>query len=156
MKKKTIVILLLIAVALGVTGCGANKNEKTNSIIKAKVTDNTGNKLEITADELLDVYNENNAKFEKIYKDAEIELEGKVEKVSSNMGGWIYDIVYLENNWEILFSKDYYDLSNLEKGTKVRVKSKIAGKDPENNLNKMAIYGIRKSDSENVVFEIIQ
>lgn len=55
------------------------------------------------------IYQKNEEKLEKDYLGASINFIGIVEKVSSNMGGWIYDIVYLENNWEILFSKGYYD-----------------------------------------------
>ena len=148
MKKTILTILLYGTLILGLTGCGSS--------IKAKITDNNEKQIETTANELLNIYNENSAKFEKNYMDATIELEGIVEKVSSNMGGWIYDIVYLEDDWEILFSKGYYDLSNLEKGTKVHIKSKIAGKDPENHSDKIAIYGIRKNNDANVIFEIIK
>lgn len=149
MKNKWIEMLLIFVLVLIITGCG-------NKGTKASIVDNEGNKVEMTAKELLDINSENSAKFEKYYKEAEIELTGTVEKVSTNMGGWIYDIVYLDDNWEIVFSKDYYDLSELEKGTKIHIISTIAGKDPEHDQDIMAIYGVRKSDKEEITFEVVK
>ena len=149
MKRKIFLCLFALVGIVTITGCGSN------STTKASIVDNEGNKVEMTAKELLDINSENEKKFEKYYKGAKIELTEKVKEVSS-CSGCIYDIVYLENDWEVVFSKDYYDLADLNKGDKVHIKSTIAGKDPEHYQNIMAIYGVRKSDKEKITFEVVK
>ena len=145
MKKNLSLVLLLGVLILGLTGCNSN--------LKAKIIDNEGKRSEMTASELVSIYTENEAKFQKYYFLASVELTSTIESidlVKSTSAAYIS----LSGNWRILADKDKIDLADLDKGTKIRVRGVIV--DKWNNDITITGKGSNAGDREKVEIQIIK
>lgn len=129
-KLKIVILIVVLFVAIIVV---AMKFMGSNSA--ATIVDNNGNTVELTAEELQDIYNENEAQFEKLYSSASITLVGTVEKIEVNVtetlfGGGMFndDIITLKEGWIVKLVHDSHKdlLLKLNKGDKIEVKSEIS------------------------------
>ena len=113
MKKKIFAIIMVMTLCVSFCACGGGTT--------ATITDNEGNTVQMTAEDLEKISDENEAKFEDLYKGAEIELTDTVESVSS-------DTVSLKGGWKVQLSKSKHAdiLAELSKGDSVYVKSNIS------------------------------
>lgn len=78
-----IAIVMIIAVIILIKFLGIGDT-------KATIIDNQGNTVELTAKELIDIYDENEATFDTLYHNAEVSLVGTVDKIEydiSTAGG---------------------------------------------------------------------
>jgi len=79
----------------------------------------------------LEVYDENEARFDKLYKDAEITLTGTVESIKSNFmysgSSTRYDSITLEDGWQVDIAHGSHDdvLLELSAGSTITVTSEI-------------------------------
>lgn len=125
MNKKALIIIMVLALCFALCACGGS------SETKATIIDNEGNTVQMTAKELIALDDENGAKFDNLYQDAEINLVGIVESVDSgfmqNGVSFLWDRITLENGWEIELYHGSHDdvLLELSAGDTVEVTSKI-------------------------------
>lgn len=116
MKKKILFILLTLLL----TGCGSN------SLTKSKIEDTDGNLVEMSAKDLVEIYNENEMKFKKTYSNSKIEITEEYDSIST--AGNV-TCVYLKNNWVIAYHSSTGKLidvaSELNKGDKLHFTGKI-------------------------------
>lgn len=112
MKKLSLVLSIVLMMCIMVA-CGSGE--------PATIIDNEGNTVQMTADELKAVYDENTERFEDLYKGAAIELIGTVERVDGR-------VVELKEGWDVELGKSWRQsdvLESLNAGDKVYVKSNI-------------------------------
>ena len=128
---KVLVVVVIVAAILMlvlVKGCGAELNTHN---VPAKIVDNEGNHVEMTAKELEALQDENEAKFEKYYVGAKISFTGTVEEIKTNFtwngSSIIFDAIYFEEGWYVfvLHGSENDLLGELEVGDKVEVESQI-------------------------------
>lgn len=88
---------------------------------------------EVSYNEVKQTLDENSASFEEKYQGKKIELTGTVESVNTNvstktLGGNFLDEdeIILKEGWHVKVPAGAYDLSDLEKGDKLYIKSKIS------------------------------
>ena len=62
MRKKILAITTILAMCLALCACGGGT--------AATITDNEGNTVQMTAKELKEIYQENEARFDKLYENA--------------------------------------------------------------------------------------
>ena len=122
MRKNILCILFVLLIMITVTGCGKQKEEKNYGII----TDASGNKTEVTAQEMIDTYNSNATKFNSLYSKKDIEVTDTVEKVSE--AGNV-TCLYLKNGWVIAYHESRGSfisfVSDLNSGDKVHVSGAV-------------------------------
>ncbi len=175
MKRSKIIIAVLSTImALSVTACTAkdantveNQVESTKDISAATIVTNEGETVEMTATELIDVYDSNEAKFEKTYTGAEITFTGTVKsvntkcsvcatagKVSANQNKIVF-----EEGWCLIIGSENYnaiDLADIEKGETITVTTGIVGapfdtdflKEVSNNERVMWLVGNDKINDD--------
>lgn len=135
MKKIWAVILLLIGVLL-ISGCGNKTENDIDSIDKkASIITNSGETISMSAKDLMDVYDANEAKFIKDYKGAKITFTGTVNSIDieSNVivkkGGVTsnQNRIIFEEGWCLVLgsTNDKYDLADYNKGDKLEVTTGI-------------------------------
>ena len=123
MKKKILAIIMVMVMCLALCACGGGTS--------ATITDNDGNTVQMTAKELQKVYDENEARFDKLYQDAEITLTGTVESIKSNFmytgSSTRYDSITLEDGWQVDIAHGSHDdvLLELGAGSTITVTSEI-------------------------------
>lgn len=149
MKKKILSILLIVTLFIGLTGCGKSQN-------KAEIITNSGNSENLTYSDLMKIYQENEDKFEKEYIGADVEVTGTINQIKNaaitgygNCMAGSKQIV-LEDGWVVAFDKDAgVDLSNLNKGDKIKVNSKIYNVLPFVSPNQT---GFKEGEDYDVIF----
>lgn len=125
MKKKFLAITMVLALCLSLCACGGSSDTK------ATIIDNEGNTVQMTAKELIALDDENSAKFDNLYQNAEITLVGTVESVDSgfreNGVSFLWDRITLEGGWQIQMYHGSHDevLLELSAGDTVEITSKI-------------------------------
>lgn len=132
-----LLIIIVVAVAtvvvikpfgLNIIPFGTSNTEEA----KAKITDNNGNVIYLTAQELMNIDNTNEAQFEYLYKGAKIEFIGTVEKITTNYryngSTTLHDSITFKEHWkvEMLSGKAGDLLLKMNPGTKVSVSSNIS------------------------------
>lgn len=127
MKKRILSVLLITVICItSLCACGG-------SSVTSTVTDNEGMVAEMTADDLLEIYHENEAKFEKKYQKAEITIRGTVKSISSDEES-IYSTpdgisssmsvytILLEEDWIITVLSEFHEeVIDLSEGDKVEI-----------------------------------
>lgn len=91
MKKKVLFSMFIFVTLFTITGCG---NKKNYGII----TDENGKKTEVTVNEMLDIHDVNEKKFETLYYKKNIEITDKVDNV---MEQGAVTCLFLKNGWVI-------------------------------------------------------
>lgn len=130
--KKNILSVLLITVICITTLCACGGSSVTSTIVA-----NDGSVAEMTVDELTEIYNENEAKFEKKYQNAEVTINGIVKSVSSK-DDQIYSTpdnissrmpmytIELDEGWIITVLAEFHEeVIDLSEGDKVQIVSCI-------------------------------
>ena len=122
--KKIFVLFLVIVIVFIFSGCG--------NADPATITLEDGSTEELTCEELENIYDTNQAKFEK-YKGAPITFVGTVKSVDTYFrqsgSSIILDSIEFEEGWTVYLAYGSYNsiLEKLDEGTKVKVKSNIYG-----------------------------
>ena len=131
-EKNTVIILIAIVIiiaAIILIKCLGTGDAK------ATIIDNQGNTVELTAKELMDIHNENEATFDTLYSNAEISLVGTVEKIEYNIstsgGSGLFikrDYITLKEGWELAVIHGSHDdvLLNLKNGDKLEIQTEIS------------------------------
>ncbi|MCI5524471.1 MAG: OB-fold putative lipoprotein [Dorea sp.] len=122
--KKVLVLIMVMVMAFLLCACGGGGSPAT-------IVDNDGNTVQMTAEELIAIYDENEANYEKKYQGAEATVEGTVEKVDASLitfgssNKQVYKI-YLQEGWEIIVLQEFHDeVVNLSKGDKIKITSTL-------------------------------
>lgn len=148
MKKKLLILICCVSL-LGLVGCGKNDNNLggKSKVGIATIVDNNGETKKMTAKELLDIYNNNEAKFKKYYAGAEVNLTGIISSIDESFsfikGTTVYlYVINLEDGWRIEIRKEGNEdfVADIDKGTKIQVSSNIVDK----WNNKVQVYGVKK------------
>lgn len=120
-------LMLLISVCL--TGCeqSTGSADSTESSV-VTITNSDGNVETMTTSDLVDIYNNNEAKFDMLYKNNEVTVEGVVDRVETGNDitfGYVYK-VYLVDGWELILLKSAHpEVIDLNAGDKVRIESEL-------------------------------
>jgi len=136
--KKLLSLIMVLMMILSLAACGGASSEASNApeveaetevIIPATIIDNEGNEVQMTADELRAVEEENAAKFKQLYKNAEITITGTVESVDAyqmKFGSNNKNVYYvnLEEGWRAIVLQELHgEVIDLSRGDKVEIKS---------------------------------
>lgn len=137
--KKLFSLLLVFAMILSLCACGGNEKNSSN---KATIFTNDNKSVQMSAEDLFEVYDSNEAKFNKLYYRAKIEFEGTIKSIEmdrsvivesgSVMGvgadGGASKIVF-EEGWCLVVDANNteIDLADFDKGDTVKVTSGIVG-----------------------------
>lgn len=129
--KKAVSLLLALSVLILMCACGGASAKES----PATIIDNQGNTVEMTHDELFQVYKENELKFEKLYGAAKITFVGTVESINTEiraaatgpLRNICWDEIEFEEGWTVLVHHGSYDdiLMELGAGSKLQVESQI-------------------------------
>lgn len=147
MKKRCILILVAVLV-LSVTACG---NKADNAFgadttaadsqaienLKATIVTNEGETVTMTADELIEVYDSNEAKFNKLYQYAQIEFIGTVDYLKVDTSVIVKSGTVTEHQQKIVFKEGWclvigtgntaFDLADFNTGDKLKITTSIFG-----------------------------
>ncbi len=145
--KKVVSIICMVIVLLSVSSCSADKKTNATSAKDAKATivDNAGNTVTMTYSEL---YKEcqNDAKFEKTYRGAEITFIGTVSSIDTNIRyegtSLREDRINFKEGYTLYLNAGEFTslLETLSVDSKVQVKSNICS-----NFGKIEIRGCSRS-----------
>ena len=141
--KKLFALLLTAAIVLSLVACsegnrkGDTNTAVTDEVLKATIITNEGDTVEMTAEELIEAYDSNEAKFKKLYEYAEIQFTGTVDYIKTNTSVLVEDgkvtsgqqkIVFIEG-WCLVIGEDNtrYDLADYDPGDVVIVTTSIFG-----------------------------
>lgn len=155
--KRLLALMFAAVMALSLMACGsgsgAGSNNDTNTpstrddnatitptedkTLKATITTNEGETVEMTAEELIAAYDSNEAKFNKLYQYAKIEFTGTIDYIkvdtsviveSGSVSTSQQKIVFKEG-WCLVLGKDNtkYDLADFDTGDMVKVTTSIVG-----------------------------
>lgn len=125
-KKRFYALVLVLVVIIGLFGY-----IKLQPKYEATVITPAGEVEQLTASELCTIDKDNQAKFEKVYSGSSVEVTSKVESITTNMTnsmfnfGFTLDEIDLEGGWKVLVKHGEYDLSELQVGDTLNVKSKL-------------------------------
>ena len=142
--KKTLALFLAVALMPSLAACGG-ENNTTNAesdtpnidTSAATIIRNEGGTVTMTAQDLIDAYDSNEASFNKLYQYAEIQFTGTISNIKvdtsvivepgSVMAG--QQKIIFEEGWCLVLSEDNttYDLADFNAGDTVKVTSSIVG-----------------------------
>ena len=144
--KKIITLLLTFIMCISLCACNTNtaSTASTASTAAAKIVDNKGNVVEKTSKQLRQVYEDNNAQFDKYYQNANISFTGTISKIDSNFkengSPTAYDAITFEEGWRVYIKHEInqvyafagvndgvYDFAELKIGDKLNVDATIIG-----------------------------
>ena len=120
--KKFIALMLVLLVAFSLCACSESKQAEPKAP-EATIINKNGETEYLTAADLLEINNGNSIAFSKTYKNAQVTLEAKVQKVNGacNYNGYPMNAyVELEGGWLVESTKGT-DLSQLMPGDMVRI-----------------------------------
>lgn len=137
--KRVLIVIMSIAVIVSLCACGATNSgidnnsasDQANNITRsAIIIDNEGNRVQKSATELVEIYNGNQAKFNKLYRGASITFTGTVKEVKTSIAynsNAFYDMIFFEEGWVVRLPENKYTniLANIDVGGKVYVDSDI-------------------------------
>ena len=122
--KKVLALVTVMVMVFTLCACGGSGSPAT-------IVDNDGNTVQMTAEDLVSIYEENEANYTKNYQGAEATVQGTVEKVDATMVTFgtynkqVYE-VYLQEGWEITVLQEFHDeVADLSKGDKVKITSTL-------------------------------
>lgn len=126
--KKLLVLLMVALLSLSLFACG----ESAEQVCKATVTDKDGNVVELSAQEIMNIESENEAKFDSLYKGADITFIGTVRSIETdfyyNGSSYPTDSIEFEEGFKVFLYGGYEEdlLKTLSVGDKLKVSSQIA------------------------------
>lgn len=137
--KIIIPIAIVILAVVGIVIFTSNKGNNTDNVkndSKAKVTTNYEIEEYLSAQDLINIYDENSANFLKNYKGAKIEFEGTIEKIQVESDVIVREDAITTKQSKIFFKEGWclvigngntnIDLTKYKKGDKVQVTTGIA------------------------------
>ena len=132
MKKKLLSILLIATLLIGLTGCGSSKNE----VKEAYIMNNEGNEVQLSSEELMNIYDSNQAKFYKLYGGAMITFESVVESIAINTEVIVdsnhittgQNKIVFKDGWCLIIGSENenFDLADYNAGDVLQVTTSIA------------------------------
>ena len=136
--KKWISMLLALVLCMSLCACGGeNATEETADLGKAAITTKDGEIAMMSAQELIDVYNGNEASFAALYGGAQIHFTGTVQSVKLDTSVVVesgsvkasQNKVIFEEGWSLVLSVDNknIDLASLVPGQAYEVTTGIVG-----------------------------
>ena len=129
-----IIVIAIIGIVLFTKGNKTEETKTENNMPKATITDNEGTVTSMSAQELMEIYDSNEANFNKRFLGANIEFTGTIEKIKTNTSVIVNDgvistdqnVIFFEEGWALVIGKfDDIDLSSYEKGEKLKVTTGI-------------------------------
>lgn len=154
MKKKILSVLLITVICIStLCACG---NSATDT--KATIVNNEGATEELSSKELYAINEENSAKFEKTYWNAQVTLTGTVESVDnyphSHMTCDMYQI-NLKEGWEVEVVAEFHEeVIDLVEGDKIKVTSNLQSAFTSDIL--LYHYGQKGEVYDNTVIEVVK
>lgn len=139
--KKLLAMVLVLVMVLSLGACGGGNG----SSVKATIIDNDGATVSLSSKEILEIYNGNEAKFDKSYEGAQVTIAGTIESIeagrNSSLGQSVYGIT-LEEGWWIMVLKNSHDeVVDLVPGDKVTITSTLQGC----SVDKVELFSISSS-----------
>ena len=134
--KKALSLILALVLCLGLCACGAGTETPTEpAVTKATIVTNEGNTVEMSAEDLFKEFDGNEARFNKLYRDAKITFTGTVKSIrvdtlvlngKGGATGHENKIVFEEGWCLIICSKNTaFDLADYYPGQKLKVTTGI-------------------------------
>lgn len=130
--KKKLILVLATFMCIWLCACGNDSSEQ-----KAVITTNEGEKIELTCEELMEAYDSNQAKFDKLYQYAQIEFTGTIKSIKTETEVIVkkgsvtagQQKVVFEEGWCLVVGTQNtkIDLADFDPGMKVKVVSGIVG-----------------------------
>lgn len=137
--KKAVTLILALMLLLSLCACGGNSENGagTEDTSKATIVTNEGETVELSAQDLFDEYDANEARFAKVYRGATIEFVGTVDyikfetavpsdanRVTSNQNKIVF-----EEGWCLILGDENttYDLADYDPGQKLKISTGILG-----------------------------
>ena len=137
MKRLTVLFLILV-VCMSFVACGGKNDtasDEPTAEVTATVITNENKTIEVTAQDLFDEYDANEARFAKLYTGASIEFEGTVKYIKIDTGAYIggdsvsahQNKIVFEEGWCLILGRDSttYDLADYYPGQKLKVSTGI-------------------------------
>lgn len=134
--KKYLALLLAAVLCFVLCACGGNKTE-TNTSNKATIVTNEGITVEKTVEELFNEFDENEARFSKLYSGAMINFVGTVKNIKTNTDVYAgpnsvapeQNKIVFEEGITLIIGRENtdFDLANYYTGQKLKVVSYIVG-----------------------------
>ena len=132
--KKFIATSLILAICLLLCSCGGNNAKTKNNSATITIKNNDSYEtVEMTAEDLFNEFDSNEARFNKLYKGATIEFTGIVKNIkvgtSVNTGDGVtnnQNKIVFEEGWCLILGADTpFDLANYTPGMKLTVRTGI-------------------------------
>ena len=121
--KRLLKVLLATMMAVTLVACGGGSDNKAEV-----VNGETGEVELLSPQDLMDICDENQARFDKYYLHSPITFVDKVESVDlrvSRNGGNSCDEIIFESGWILQLKQGKYDLSSIVKGDTYQVESEV-------------------------------
>ena len=146
--KKIITLLAVVLMIISLCACGNDfdthdssvsdiATEDENTMKKSTVLTNENETVELTIDDLISSYDENEAKFNKLYLGAKINFEGTIKSIKTETGVIVEEGGVVSGQNKIVFEEGWclvvgannteIDLANLDIGEVVNVTTSIVG-----------------------------
>lgn len=138
--KRLFTLVLSAALTLSLTACGGTSGGDGGSkedLSKATITTNEGDTVTMTAEELIEAYDSNEARFNKLYQHAKIEFTGTVDYIKVDTSVLIDGNKVTSGQQKIVFQEGWclvlgeyneeYDLADYSSGDKLKVTTGIFG-----------------------------
>jgi len=132
--KRIIALLLAIVMCFALAACGSDKSDET---LKATIVTNDGETVSMSAAELMEVYDSNEARFYKLYGDAKITFVGTVSSIKTNTSVIVEDgsvkagqnKIVFDEGWCLVIGEENasYDLADFYSGQTLKVTTSIFG-----------------------------
>lgn len=124
-KLKIIIPIILIAIVLVFTLSKIILNKSANNVYVEGIEN------PVSFEDIINTCEENSARFEELYQYKQVKFIGTVEKIITNMtgkGSINVDIIIFKEDWQVEIPSGFCEkLSQLNKGDKIEVTSKIIG-----------------------------
>lgn len=152
--KKIFAMLLALTMCISMAACGSSDggNSAGNSAT-ATITTNEDETVNMTAAELMEAFDSNEAKFNKLYRGAKIQFTGTIDSIATNVDGVVKDgLVYsglnkivFKEGWCLVVGKDNMniDLADFDTNEKVTVTTGIVGSPYNSDFLKAVCDGNR-------------
>ena len=134
-----VAVVVIAGIVVGIVVFMNNKGNNTDNVkndSKAKVTTNYEIEEYLSAQDLINIYDENSANFSKNYNGAKIEFEGTIEKIQVKSDVIVRENAITTQQNKIFFKEGWclvigngntnIDLTKYKKGDKVQVTTGIA------------------------------
>ena len=132
--KKALSLILALVLCLSLCACGGKNENDSGTNAKATIITNEGKTVKLSAEELFNEYDGNEARFNKLYGGASIEFVGTVKNVKVETDVYNGESITTKQNkivfeegWSLILGSGNttYDLANYYPGQKLKVSTGI-------------------------------